>query len=161
MLCEAVRVPFFTLENAFFVRASKKLPLMRIMKNLLTLLFVLGSFFYASAQTKTDTGKIVVSEDPRVQEMLKKYGESRSGKIKGYRVQIHFGAEKSKAKDAKSRFMSKYPDIKTYDMFETPYFKVRVGDFRTKLEAYKFLKELEDTFPGAFIVEDNIELPEL
>jgi hypothetical protein len=36
-----------------------------------------------------------------------------------------------------------------------------VGDFRTKLEAYKFLKEISIEFPGSFIVQDEIELPKL
>jgi hypothetical protein len=131
------------------------------MKSILPLFLLFISLFSAKAQTKTDTGKIVVSQDPRVKEMMQKYGESRNGKIKGYRVQIHFGSEKSKAKDVKSKFLTKYPDVRAYDIFETPYFKVRAGDFRTKLEAYKFLKDIQETFPGAFIVEDNIELPEL
>jgi hypothetical protein len=117
--------------------------------------------FLTRAQVKADTGKITVQEDPRVKEMMGKYVDSRNGKIKGYRVQIHFGGEKIKAKDVKSRFLTKYPDMRAYDSFETPYFKVRVGDFRTKLEAYKFLKEIQDVFPGAFIVSDEIELPPL
>jgi hypothetical protein len=131
------------------------------MKKILPILLLSGLFFTAPAQPKTDTGKVVVNEDPRVKEMLQKYGESRTGKMKGYRVQIHFGTEKTRAKDAKSKFLTKYPDVHTYDMFETPYFKVRAGDFRTKLEAYKFLKEIQEHFPGAFIVEDQIELPQL
>ena len=93
--------------------------------------------------------------------MMQKYVDSRNGKIKGYRVQIHFGTEKNKAKEIKSKFLAKYPDVKVYDMFEPPYFKVRAGDFRTKLEAYKFLKEIQEDFPGSFIIADEIELPQL
>lgn len=48
-----------------------------------------------------------------------------------------------------------------YRVFQTPNFKVRVGDFRTKVEATKFLLELKQDFPEAFIVEDKIKLPEI
>ena len=127
------------------------------------ILFFLFSFFSAQsyAQSKTDTGSVKVNADPRVKEIDQKYTDSRNGKIKGYRVQIHFSAEKSKAKDAKSKFLNKFPDVHAYEIFETPYFKIRVGDFRTKLEAYKFMKEIQEIFPMTFIVADEIELPPL
>ena len=115
----------------------------------------------AKAQGVKDTSKIEVKQDARVGEMLQKYRDSRNGKIKGYRVQIHFGAEQKKSKDIKSKFLTKFPDMRAYDTFETPYFKIRVGDFRSKLEAYKFMKQIQDDFPGAFIVSDEIELPSI
>lgn len=108
-----------------------------------------------------DSGRIRINKDPRVDKLDQKYIESQNKKIKGYRVQIHFGAEKSKALQVKSRFLTKYPDVRAYDPFDAPYFKIRVGDFRTKLEAYKFLQEIKDEFQGSFIVTDEIELPEL
>jgi hypothetical protein len=108
-----------------------------------------------------DSGKVVINADGRVALMQQKYIDSQNGKIKGYRVQIHFGNEKNKAKEIKSKFLTKHNSMRAYDSFESPYFKVRVGDFRTKLEAYKFMKEIAGEFPGAFIVTDNIDLPEL
>ena len=102
-------------------------------------------------------------EDARVKEMLTKYIDSQDGKIKGWRVQIHFGSESAKAKEVKAKFLQKYDaeDIPAYLCYAQPYFKIRVGDFRTRLEAFKFLKEVSEDFPGSFIVEDTIELPKL
>lgn len=125
------------------------------------IIFFAATFVSAKAQGVKDTSKMEVKQDPRVGEMLQKYRDSRNGKIKGFRVQIHFGAEKSKAKEIKSKFLTKFPEMRAYDTFETPYFKIRAGDFRTKLEAYKFMKEIQEDFPGAFIVADEIELPPL
>lgn len=99
--------------------------------------------------------------DPRIKKLSQKYIDSQTGKIKGYRVQIHFGAERNKAMQVKSKFLARYQDMRAYDPFDAPYFKIRVGDFRTKLEAYKFLKEVQADFPGSFIVADDIELPAL
>jgi len=87
--------------------------------------------------------------------------EAKKGKMKGYRVQIHFGAEKAKALDIKSKFISQNHSLSAYLDYQQPYFKIRVGDFRTKLESYKFLQEISADFPGAFIVNDDIELPPL
>lgn len=117
----------------------------------------------ASAQPagKKDTGKIEVTGDPLVKEMVQKYIDSQNGKLKGYRIQIHFSPEKNKANEMKLKFLSTYPEKRAYEIFETPYFKVRVGDFRTRLEAYKFLSDVAIDFPGAFIVTDDIDLPEL
>ena len=131
-----------------------------ITKNILLLPTLLLFSFVLKAQ-KADSGKVELVQDEKIPQMVQKYTDSQSGKIKGYRVQIFFGAEKNKAKDQKSKFLSKYSDVKAYEIFETPYFKIRAGNFRTKLEAYQFLQKIKDDFPGAFIVEDEIELPEL
>ncbi len=113
-------------------------------------------------QTNTDTGKITFVQDRKIDELLVKHIEINSKtRIKGYRVKIHFGADKNKAKEIKAKFMSQFPAVAAYEKYDQPNFNIRVGDFRTKLEAYKFLKEIQSEFPAAFIVQDEIELPEL
>jgi len=116
---------------------------------------------YAQAISKKDSGRIQIIAEPLVKEMVQKYVESQNGKLKGYRIQIHFSPEKNKANEIKTKFLSTYPEKRAYENFESPYFKVRVGDFRTRLEAYKFLTDLSIDFPGAFIVADEIDLPEI
>jgi len=118
-------------------------------------------FSFCVKAQKTDSAKVELVQDEKIPQMVQKYTDSQNGKIKGYRVQIFFGAEKIKAKGEKSKFLSKYSDVKAYEVFETPYFKIRAGNFRTKLEAYQFQQKIKEDFPGAFIVEDEIELPEL
>lgn len=127
---------------------------------LLSLLVVIT--MQISAQT--DSTKTWLVQDTRIQTLLDKktaVNEKTHGKIQGYRIQIHFGSERDKAKEIKSKFLTAYPDVPAYDPYEQPNFKIRVGDFRTKLEAYQFLKQISTDFPGAFIVQDNIELPKV
>lgn len=103
-------------------------------------------------------------QDKRVNTLIQKHiaiNEAKKEKINGYRVQIHFGAEKAKAMEIKTKFASEYQKIPTYFDYQQPYFKVRVGNFRTKLEAYKLLQEISGEFSGGFIVTDEIELPAL
>ena len=61
----------------------------------------------------------------------------------------------------KTDFLSSYPDVKTYLLFKSPDFILRVGNFRTKSEALKMQKSLLYKFPNAFIVADEIALPDL
>jgi hypothetical protein len=113
---------------------------------------------------KADTGKVEYLQDNRITELLSKeqlVNEKKDGKVKGYRVQIHFGSDRDKAKEIKLKFNQKYATVKAYDEYDLPNFKVRVGDFRTRIEAYKFLKEISADFPSSFLVQDQIELNEL
>lgn len=115
-----------------------------------------------SAQSSADTGKIILIQDRRINELLSRSVDSNSKMlIKGYRVKIHFGADKNKAKEIKAKFMTQFPTVEAYEKYDQPNFNIRVGNFRTKLEAYKFLKQIQSEFPTAFIVQDDIEFPEL
>lgn len=133
------------------------------MKNrfFITLFYFLISGSWLIAQTNADTGKITLIQDRQIDELLVKHVEINSKTpVKGYRVKIHFGADKNKAKEVKAKFIAQFPTVAAYEKYDQPNFNIRVGDFRTKLEAYKFLKEIQSEFPSAFIVQDEITLPE-
>lgn len=129
----------------------------------LSAVFIVLTYRFSYAQKAiVDTGKVEFVQDYKVQELLNKHIEINSkAPIKGYRVKIHFGSDKNKAREIKGNFIAKFPDVPAYEKYDQPNFNIRVGDFRTKLEAYKFLKEVQVEFPSAFLVQDEIELPEL
>ena len=77
----------------------------------------------------------------------------------GYRVQIFFGAQRAKANEVKTDFLQIYPNTGAYLVYQQPNFKIRVGDFKTRLEAMKFLKELQPLYTTAFLVKDEVKLP--
>lgn len=78
----------------------------------------------------------------------------------GYRVQIHFGSQRAKANEVKADFLKIYPNMGAYLVYHQPNFKIRVGDFKTRLEAMKFLKEIQPLYSTAFLVKDEVRLPE-
>ncbi len=127
------------------------------------IIVLLASTSYLSAQkTSADTGKVEVIEEYKVKSLVSKHIEINSkAPINGYRIKIHFGSDKNKAREIKAKFISKFPDIAAYEKYDQPNFNIRVGDFRTKLEAYKALKEIQTDFPSSFLVQDDIEMPEL
>ena len=117
--------------------------------------------FSQSPVVSSDSNEVEVIQDVRIADMLNKkieISKKTSGKVAGFRVQVHSGSDRNKAKETKSKFMTKYPDIQAYEIYQQPNFKIRAGDFRTKLEAFRFLKQLSAEFSGAFIVEDKVEM---
>ena len=137
------------------------------MKHFLILLAILTLPPLSKAQSQKDslrqfTADTGIIQDKRVNELVLKHiliNEAANEKMKGYRVQIHFGPEKAKAMEVKTKFTTEYKDVSAYLDYQQPYFKIRVGNFRSKLEAYKLLQQISGDFPGAFIVSDDIELP--
>lgn len=136
---------------------------MNFPRTMFVVFFLLVSKLIVCAQKNSvDTGKVELVQEYKVKELLNKHIEVNSkAPIKGYRIKIHFGSDKNKANEIKAKFISKFPDTKAYEKYDQPNFNIRVGDFRTKLEAYKALKEIQIEFPSAFLVQDEIEMPEL
>jgi len=127
-----------------------------------SIIFVFFSQFIFAQKPISDTGKVEIVQEYKVKELVNKHIEVNSkAPIKGYRIKIHFGSDKNKAKEIKAKFISKFPEISAYEKYDQPNFNIRVGDFRTKLEAYKALKEIQVEFPSSFLVQDEIEMPKL
>ncbi|MCK6650490.1 MAG: SPOR domain-containing protein [Bacteroidia bacterium] len=111
---------------------------------------------------QNDTGKVEFIQDYKIKELQVKHIEvNAKSSIDGYRIKIHFGSDKTKAKEIKGKFIAKFPLIPAYEKYDQPNFNIRVGNFRTKLDAYKALKEIQPEFPSSFIVQDEIEFPDL
>lgn len=82
----------------------------------------------------------------------------------GFRVQLYSGSgttARDEANDIRAEFMSNHPDIPAYLLYQTPNFKVRVGDFRTELDAIRLQRELSYQYPGGFVVRDEVKFPKL
>lgn len=119
-----------------------------------------GDIFADLQAVKPGQGKIVIRQNAAITNMVNLHvSQMRSIKgIKGYRVCIYYnsGQEANKGADQeRAKFISKYEDVKCYKAFESPFFKVYAGDFRTKSEALKFLERIRFDYPNAFI-RDNI-----
>ncbi|WP_232282906.1 SPOR domain-containing protein [Pedobacter sp. BAL39] len=79
----------------------------------------------------------------------------------GYRVQVFYGSDRRKVFSEQSRFQSSYPALNTYISYKEPNYYLRVGDFRTKLEAQRLMNELRPSFPTLFIFREKINAPNL
>ena len=99
--------------------------------------------------------------DSLANELVERYKKVCAGKMSmpGYRIQIYFGSERNKAQELKADFLKNFPETTAYLVYHQPNFKVRLGDFRTRLEAVGFLNKLGDRYTTAFIVTDEVKLP--
>ena len=82
--------------------------------------------------------------------------------LTGYRVRIFFDNKQSarvESEETLKRFESMYHDVVAYRSYANPYFKVTVGDFRTKSEAFRLLERIRHEFPSAFVVKESISFP--
>jgi hypothetical protein len=77
----------------------------------------------------------------------------------GYRVQIYFGTDRAKAQEIRTDFLVSYPTMGAYLVYHQPYFKIRVGDFYSRIEALGFLNKIASGYSTAFIVSDDVKLP--
>lgn len=128
----------------------------------LVIALLLASALSARAQER-ETVKVEQSE--AFAEVLQNTIENNSRrKIPGYRVRIYFDNVQDSRQISESiaaRFSEEYPEIPVYKSYVSPFFKVTVGDFRTRDEAAAFAKELTRSFSGAFLVKENINYPAL
>ena len=94
--------------------------------------------------------------------MRKQVTENENRALNGYRVRIFFDNKQTarvESEETLKKFESMYHDVVAYRTYANPYFKVTVGDFRTRSEAVKLLERIKGAFPSAFVVKESIEFP--
>jgi hypothetical protein len=81
--------------------------------------------------------------------------------VPGYRIRIFsesgIGAKEEQQK-IRARFLSLFPGVDAYYRYDEPYFKVYVGDCRTKSEALLLYDRVEKKFANPILVEDYINI---
>jgi len=131
--------------------------------------FALVIIASATASAQQAKGKVQVVRDPLFDTLLAKrtlLNKGGSGVADrgysssyGYRVQIYNGSNRNLAYSAQAKFNREFPDLRTYIVYREPNFKVRAGDFRTRLEAERMKNQLQGMFPALFIVSEKINPP--
>ena len=120
------------------------------------LLFV--SMNYCKAQ-----GSLVIQSEPALDSVINRNIEMHRNNnfMEGYRIQIFTGSERNNANSIKAKFTKEYPDVPAYLLYQQPYFKVRIGDFRNKIEAQYLYRKLLNEYGQVLIVPDKINFPKL
>lgn len=107
-------------------------------------------------------GTLTVNQDYRINELQEKHRRitEKNPSLSGYRIQIYNG-NSEESKKMKGKFIALHPKTPVYRVYETPEYKVQVGDFRTRLEAERFSHALREQFPGLLILKTMIMPPPL
>jgi septal ring-binding cell division protein DamX len=124
------------------------------------------AFHVDTRKAPTATGSTAatasVVQDPRIQLLIEKQIYVNTLALRnmpGFRVQVISTMNRAKATAAKAKLMELFPQYKTYLSYQSPYFRVRIGDFPTREDAEQLQQQLGDYFPnGVFTVRDVIHL---
>lgn len=122
-------------------------------------------FALAGVKLLAQQGYVKVSAPPQLDTLLKiSRNNPQLQPIEGFRIQIFMESGNTaveRAQAAMARYIEAFPEDKTYLSFGQPYYRVRVGDFRTRLEAEGRLQQVSRLFSQAFVIKDVIEPPPL
>jgi hypothetical protein len=133
------------------------------MKLTLSIFFLL---VFLNVNSQTDSGSVAVYKDPRIDLLVKKQiaineettRESRRT-ANGYRILVINSNDRNKVFAAKAKIYQNYPELKPYLLYQPPFYKLKVGNFRTREEAEEYQRALSKDFPtGLYIVRDIIEV---
>jgi hypothetical protein len=106
-----------------------------------------------------------VVQDSRVKELVAKHVEyNKVSPVNGFRINIFSQSgnnSRGAAVAAQTAFTEIFPYIKSYMTFEEPHFKIKVGNYRTRLEAAHALERVQIFYPQAFIVRDALDVKDL
>jgi hypothetical protein len=113
-----------------------------------------------------DNSRISVQKDPRVDLLIKKQIQvneetSRQARRqdKGFRLLVISTTLREEALAAKTKVYSSFPELKAYLFHQSPYYRVKAGNFKERKEAEQYQRRLELLFPkGVFIINDIIEV---
>ncbi|MCT4590387.1 MAG: SPOR domain-containing protein [Carboxylicivirga sp.] len=112
-------------------------------------------------------GKITIYDESGIEELViiqSEVNRRRSG-VDGWRIQLFSGSGptgKSNALKVKSKVLNSFPDNNVDLSFTSPWWRVRVGNYRHKHEALPLLNDLRKLFPNCYIVKDgNVKMNKL
>ena len=129
--------------------------------------FILISVLFSGALFAQDsTSAVIVHKDPRLDLLVKKQGDANAAArraaarfAKGFRLLVINTNKRDEAIAAKTKIYTSFPELKAYLVYQSPYFKLKVGNFRTRDEAQQYQKDLSAFFPrGVFVINDVIEI---
>ena len=115
---------------------------------------------------RVDSNSVIVHKDPRLDLLIKKQIQvneetSRDARRigKGYRLLVVNTSKRDEAIEAKSKVYTYFPELKSYLIYQSPYFKLKVGNFKERKDAEEYLNKLKRHFPqGVYIMNDVIEI---
>ena len=138
------------------------------------LLSAFGIVFFAACSLAQDTtlkvmdtsSSVVIHKDQRVDMLIRKQIEineetSRDARriARGFRLLVVNTNKRDEALTAKTKVYTYFPELKPYLIYQSPYYKLKVGNFKERKDAEAYQKKLNDFFPkGVFVINDIIEV---
>ena len=104
-----------------------------------------------------------IYQSGEVRQSLNQYVKDNASKtLTGYRIRVYYDNSpqaRTRSESIENTLLTQFPEHKVYRSFESPNYKVLLGNFRSKDEALRIFNMLKKTYPTAYIIKDNIEYP--
>jgi hypothetical protein len=134
------------------------------MGRLLILIPLLLWICEVSAQDSS--ASVVVNKDPRIDMLVNKQIEinevtTRNSRraAPGFRILVISSNDRNKVIEAKTNMYREFPELKAYMMYQSPFFRLKVGNFKERTDAEEYLARIQRFYPtGVYIVTDTIEV---
>ena len=121
------------------------------------------SIFELLSKPSAGGGSVEINQPNYMDNTLHYYkAANRTKKRNGFRIRLFFDnkqTSRGESENIVNNFKENFPIIPAYRSYTNPYFKVVVGDYRTKSDAIKALQNVKRVFPNAIIVKEQIEYP--
>lgn len=120
---------------------------------------------YLSTLTSSAQKNIEIIKDDKIDLLIKEQSNiippATVPQITGYRIQLFFDTDKKMVDNARVKFISSFPKVETYVIYNAPNYLLKVGNFRTHLEAEKVKLSIDKDFPTNYIIKELINLPRI
>ena len=151
------------------------------MKRLFAIFLAAFSFLALGAQEQADTLETVspvdsllvgrdilmvigenvsVNQSEEIRAAIDRYiAENAEKPVQGYRIRVFYDNSpqaRTRSEGIESSLRAQLPGTGVYRSFESPNYKVAVGDFRTRDDALKVFMALKATYPTAYIIKESI-----
>ena len=106
--------------------------------------------------------RLIINQDPALDTLISRHIMANAMKkgVDGWRIQVYRGGHRTASEDAnkvRAKFMEDFPEVRTYLTFDRPnWFKVKVGDFRTREDAATIFFTIQAKYPEAYLIRDVI-----
>ncbi len=120
----------------------------------------------SNAFSTPQTASVIVHKDARIDALIKKQEsintttkKSAARTARGFRLLIVNTNKREEAIAAKTKVYTFFPELSAYLSYQSPYFKLKAGNFKTRDEAERYRKNMASMFPkGVFIINDIVEV---
>lgn len=105
---------------------------------------------------------VEISQSAAVRETLEKHVRSNAAKsLSGYRIRVFSdnGPQARGRSGAIATALREQLDVAVYRTFESPNYRVTVGDFRSREEALATYYLLKENYPTVYIIKETINYP--
>ena len=120
----------------------------------------------SSLNKQPDSNTVVIHKDQRLDMLVKKQIEineetSRNARrsAKGFRLMVVNTTKRDEAIEAKTKLYTLFPELKPYLIYQSPYYRLKAGNFKERKDAETYQKKLDSFFPkGVFVINDIVEV---